>query len=496
MKGKEKMEDEKIKQLQKQFNKLYLDTTKHCLDIEKWINSGKRKQGDIRRSLNRLTKKYEGLCELIKELGKNNITEKEALNNILNDKCIGDLSKIKGRIKTLYELAGLSKQKKSMYGDDIEIVEDILSKVHTNPKKQIEFINDDRDFVIGVPEETETEERNQMKVKYSDSDLVISELEETEIESSEQMGSMYDDMGFIFNTPEDKSESSKRMESMHGNVELANDIQNSKENRLLFSLEKLKEKSLTIKVKEKFGKVKEKIKNIASSFKSSRQEKVKPKKHLTKRIAALAMASTMAFFSGITVGESTPKSDTNNNKAYTDTNNVKNDFKDSILIQALENTEETKTTVDAIENTHNIESMQKSTKIPEKNSEEQESKEGIEKVDEEELFLVRANTQYTEVSDGSGNSGYFTKDTKVKIYNRALIKTTEDGSKNILKVTKIGQTWEQFAEEKGIDYKEFKEYIENNENIQECVSIQSEDGKTLYGWLSTDELERTEEMER
>jgi hypothetical protein len=28
------------------------------------------------------------------------------------------------------------------------------------------------------------------------------------------------------------------------------------------------------------------------------------------------------------------------------------------------------------------------------------------------------------------------------------------------------------------------------------VSIQSEDGKTLYGWLSKDKLEKVEELER
>lgn len=462
------MEDEKIKQLQKQFNKLYLDTTKHCRDIEKWIKSGNRKQGDIRRSLNRLTKKYETLCQLRTELRKNNIAEQEVLNHISDNKHRVNLEQIETKMETLYNLAGLSKPTKSMYGNDIEIVEDILPESNTKPREEIKFRYDDNELVIGVPEEAEIETK-----------------------------SMYDNSGFIFNNiPEGEKETSKRMESIHDNVELVTDIQNREKDMSLFSLEEPKEKSLTIKVKEKFGKVKEKIKNIASDFKNSKQERVKPKKHVMKRFATLVMASTIAFFGSVTAGENTSKDDTKNNKSYTDINNAKNDFKDSIFIQALKNIEETKTTVDDIENIKNIESVQKSTEILEKNKEEQENKEVIEKEETEEVFLAHANTKYTEVSDGSGNSGYFTRDTKVKIYNRALIKTGEDGSKKILKVTKIGQTWEQFAKEKEINYEDFKEYIENNENIQECVSIQSEDGKTLYGWLSIDGLERIEEIER
>lgn len=491
------MEDEKIKQLQKQFNKLYLDTTKHCRDIEKWIKSGNRKQGDIRRSLNRLTKKYETLCQLRTELRKNNIAEQEVLNHISDNKHRVNLEQIETKMETLYNLAGLSKPIKSMYGNDIEIVEDILPESNTKPREEIKFRYDDNELVIGVPEEAEIEARKQKKVTYNDSELVIGVPEEVEIETKKQTKSMYDNSGFIFNNiPEGKKETSKRMESIHDNVELVTDIQNREKDMSLFSLEEPKEKSLTIKVKEKFGKVKEKIKNIASDFKNSKQERVKPKKHVMKRFATLVMASTIAFFGSVTAGENTSKDDTKNNKSYTDINNAKNDFKDSIFIQALKNIEETKTTVDDIENIKNIESVQKSTEILEKNKEEQENKEVIEKEETEEVFLAHANTKYTEVSDGSGNSGYFTRDTKVKIYNRALIKTGEDGSKKILKVTKIGQTWEQFAKEKEINYEDFKEYIENNENIQECVSIQSEDGKTLYGWLSIDGLERIEEIER
>lgn len=458
------MYDEKSKQLQKQFNKVYIDTIKHCQDIEKWIKSDKRKQSDIRRSLDRLTKKYVSLCELKTELVKNNITEEDALNNIPNYKNMGNLAEIKSKIETLYSSVGLIQPIKSMYDEKIELAEDILVGVNTEPEEKIKFEYDDRDFVIGIPAENDIEKNKQI------------------------------DHDFIFNIPEE--ETSKRIKSMYNNEKLASDISNSKKEDTPLVLEKMKQKSLIIKVKEKFGKIKEKIKNIASDFRNSKKNNPKSKGRLAKRMAALGMALTMGFLGSATVGENMSKSDdTKNNKSYTDTNHENNDFKDSIYNQALKATEETKATVDVIENTKNTENVQESAEYQEENNEKQENKKVIEKENSEELFLARANTQYTEVSDGSGNSGYFVKDTKVKVYNRALIKICEDRSKKILKATKVAQTWEQYAEEKGIDYKEFKEYMENNENIHECVSIQSEDGKTLYGWLSIDELENIEIIE-
>lgn len=410
------MENEKVEQLQKKFNKLYFDTTKHCGDIEKWIKSGNRKQGDIRRSLNRLTKKYKSLCDLREELRRNNITEQKALNHISNQKNQVDLAQIRDKMETLYNLAGLRKPIKSMYGNEVELITDIPIGTGVEIKSQIESI-------------------------YSD------------------------------------------------DIELINDIIDDRPNYLKRS----EERSLKVKIKQKFGKIKEKIEDKVSNFKNSNKKKTKSKGSFKKRVVALGMALTMGLFGSATAGENISKSDdAKNNKSYTDINPEKNDFKESIYIQALENTQETKTTVGAIENTENTKSVQKSTESVTENSERQESKQEMGKEDEEDIFLVRANTEYTEVSDGSGKSGSFSKDTKVKDYNWALVETREDGSKQIIAVTEKGENLKEFAEKNGKDYKKLEEYIENNENIQECVSIQSEDGKTLYGWLSSDELEEVE----
>ena len=96
---------------------------------------------------------------------------------------------------------------------------------------------------------------------------------------------------------------------------------------------------------------------------------------------------------------------------------------------------------------------------------------------------------------GEGASGYVLKDTKVNIYNRALVKTDEQGNRCILNLTKAGQTWEDFAKEQGLDYKEFKAYIDNNRSIQEMVSLDDIDGNQL-GWVSKDKLKGVEEKER
>lgn len=409
------MEDEKMKQLQKQFNKVYLDTTKHCQDIEKWIKSGNRKQGDIRRSLERLKKKYENLSELRTELEKSNITEQEVLSNITNHNHQMNLTQIDNKINDLYKLAGLEKNIKYKYNVDL-----------------IEEIPQTQDF--NVP-------KIKRKLKYN-------------------------------------------------NIDLITDIQNNNKINMPVFLEE--EKSLKIKIKQKFQKIKNKI----SNFKKSNKENTKSKGRLAKRVAALGMALTMGLFSTTTAGESKYEvNETGNTKSYTDTNHENNKFKESMYIQALESTKEAETTANEIGNAKNEENVNKSTGNSEKNK--KENKKTIED-NGEEVFLVHADTKYTEVSDGSGESGYFSKDKKIKIYNRALIKTCEDGSKSILKATKVGQTWKQFAEEKGIDYEEFRTYIDNNENIEECVSVQSEDGKTLYGWLSINELEveNMEEIER
>ena len=384
------MESEKINKLKKQYYKLYIDTIKHYQDIERWIKTGSRKQGDIRRSLSRLTDKYKRLYEIKVELGKNNIQEVDVLPYERMD-C--SLKQFENKIDDLYVLAGLRRKRKPMY-TNVDLVSDIPGSLET----YIQYQN-----------------------------------------------------------------------ARHKN----------------------KETSLTERIEWKVSKIKAKIKNKLNEFiHKEKQSKIK----FTRRFAAFAMASTLAIFGGASVGENTTKLDNNkNDKSYVDTNHDDNRFKSSIHMYDLENKETTLEKTPKSQKNDQIEESKESYTIY-----EVKEKKTVE--DADELFVAPANMKYTEVSDGTGNYGYFTKKTKVKVYNRALLKTNKDSSKEILRATKVEQSWKQFAEEKEINYEKFKEYIDNNKNVQEYVSLQSEDGKNLYGWVSMNSLEEyqdtLEEAER
>lgn len=207
--------------------------------------------------------------------------------------------------------------------------------------------------------------------------------------------------------------------------------------------------------KKMFSRGKETFKNIFNN-------------KMVKRIAALGMGVLMLFPAAEAVNYQNSKTESKNNKgSYTD-NVEETPVSSHPFVEAMDNLEETRTSIEA-------------------NSEKETQP-------EEKIHIIApAECRYTEVSDGSGQYGIFSEETEVAIYNRALIRNNKDGSKSILKATKIGQTWEQYAEEQGLDYNEFKEYIENNENIQEVISTMSVDGKNIYGWIPASDLDyRTE----
>lgn len=239
------------------------------------------------------------------------------------------------------------------------------------------------------------------------------------------------------------------------------------------------------KRKNSSKKRKEKIRNFFNS------------KKLGRRMVSLLMAMSMAIFAGSELGDSKGHIDEKESNPYTDTNREnekeKESFRETLYVQATEimkqetiAQEETRSTEQLKQSEMKKEIVQTSEKQEEILAEDKENKD----------YLAKANTRYTEASDGTGNVGYFSKDTEVKVYNRALVKTDKDGNKKILETTKIGQTWEEYANENGIDYNEFRKYMNNNENIQKCISLQSIDGTKLYGWVLEDTLEKMGEMER
>ena len=229
------------------------------------------------------------------------------------------------------------------------------------------------------------------------------------------------------------------------------------------------------------------------------------------RVTSIVLVSAIALAGGITAGESNSEANDkdSNSISYTTTTKDSN-TKNIIETTYTEFISPNKATPDSITPTNTIENCTESVKEtvnkqePTEDIKEETPKQAVKndsKTQSEKEFeigngtyLVKANTKYTEVSDGSGNWGIFSKDTKVKVYNRALVRTDKNGNKQILEATRPGQTWEQFAEEHDINYSDFKNYIENN-NIEKCVSLDSEDGNSSYGWVSENVVFSTAEKE-
>lgn len=456
------MEEKNVK-LKLEFKKVYIDTAKHAKDIEKWINSGNRKQGDIRRSIQRLEVKYQKLTEL----------KKIMINEKVEDTVSFSDSK-------LYNKEGLQKVRNEL---ELQEFEDELEEKTGISLNQIEEKINELYVLSGL------KSRNYIKhnPKYSNNiDLA------TDIPGNED-GLYYIEMKRKFPIRMKRHHNKK-----HSIVDKFTEIKNRIYDKIYDMRYKLEERK-NKREEEKYNK-------------NKKHQKVG-------RAAAFLMAGSLLFSGGITAGESNTKSDDENSKeptnTYVDINKNQNEFKNSIYVQALEESETTKITeqpttaeIETQKETYKTEEQETTQAIKKEetnkvntNSTKKEKKENSNNVKEQnessdDVYNVQANTKYTEVSDGSGNFGFFEKNTKVKVYNRALLKTDENGNKSILNVTSVGQTWEKFAKENDINYKEFREYIDNNPNIKEMVSIQSEDGKTLYGWLSKDKLEKVEELER
>lgn len=491
------MKEEKVKKLKEQFKKLYLDTVKHANDIEKWINSGKRKQGDIRRSIERLNSKYQSLLEIKKELINQNSNDYNFLNRVedelefnkfeheLSQKTEMNMSQINEKIQNLYKSAKIQlpkrNNKQSEGYNNIELVTDIPGN-----EKGLYYIKKRKGFL------SRRNEHHRRK---------IFNIKESIIDK-------YYDIKYRL------KHRKKAKTSQNKNDEALSEYE-------LYCIEMQK------------GYFRRRIDEIVRRFSYTRKNKKEKNNKYKKvgRVSALLMAGTLAIFGGTTVGESNRDSikDVNNEKTYVDTNKGENDFKKSLTVQALEET----TTKNKVEETNIPSTVQETTiktnkpketwstqatftqtttKPTELKKENNISKnQSIEKQDKmqnqkndsitknretaDSVYVLKANTKYTENSLGEGASGYVLKDTKVNIYNRALVKTDEQGNRCILNLTKAGQTWEDFAKEQGLDYKEFKAYIDNNRSIQEMVSLDDIDGNQL-GWVSKDKLKGVEEKER
>lgn len=239
----------------------------------------------------------------------------------------------------------------------------------------------------------------------------------------------------------------------------------------------------------------------------------------TSKLAAISLAGIIAIFGGATIGESNSNVKTENTKSYTETETHNRDkaFKESLYVETKKEEQpftdvEIKTkTVSEIyseksENKKTIKSDKEEDKKTKSNKEKQKKNNKVTKNNKSntkhstaskrsknkemlnegnEIYIINKGERYTEVSDGTGNVGYFNKDSKVKIYNMALVQNNKQGNKNIIIATKPGESWAECAKRKGIKMQDIKKYAQSKD-VATCYSLQSEDGKKLYGWVTKD----------
>lgn len=518
------MKEEKEKKLKEQFKKTYLDTVKHANDIEKWIDSGKRRQGDIRRSIQRLDSKYQSLLEIKKELKNQNSNEYTYLNKKeeemefnkfeyeLSQKTEMTMNQMKNKIVVFHKLIE-SRQLEQTENDTGQIKNEITPNKTPNILKENKLVNKYYDNKIETVYDIPGNEKGLYYLEKRKGFLTRrNEYHRRKIFNIKELiiDKYYDFKYKLKHRKKAKINQNKNDEGLSEYEQYCMEIQKG------YFRKRIDKIARKISYKGKTNLQRYKKKNVNQEKNKKEVNSIYKK---VGRMATVLMAGTLALFGGTTVGESDADTikKSNNDKSYVDINKVENNFKKSLYVQALEEettipstVQETTIITNRPEETWSTQATfaQTATKPTELKKENKTNKnQSIDEQDKtqnqkndliiknketaDDLYVLKANTKYTENSLGEGASGYVLKDTKVNIYNRALIKMDKNGNRSILNVTKVGQTWEDFAREQGIDYKEFRVYIDNNRSIQEMVSLDAVNGDQL-GWVSKDKLEKVE----
>lgn len=111
----------------------------------------------------------------------------------------------------------------------------------------------------------------------------------------------------------------------------------------------------------------------------------------------------------------------------------------------------------------------------------------------EKQYYANAGLEYTADSTGRGTRGALGQDTVVEIFNRAIVRENEDGTKEILLSTN-GKTWEEHAKDTGMSIDEINNMLKKG-NTYEMVAIQV--GETnhnifnTYGWIKATDLKES-----
>lgn len=108
-------------------------------------------------------------------------------------------------------------------------------------------------------------------------------------------------------------------------------------------------------------------------------------------------------------------------------------------------------------------------------------------------YVAPAGLEYTADSTGRGMRGTLSNDTIVELYNRAIIKENEDGTKQIL-LTSKGKTWEEYANNTGKSIEDIQKLLEQD-NTYEAGAIMlggtNHNILNTYGWVKLSDLKES-----
>ena len=108
-------------------------------------------------------------------------------------------------------------------------------------------------------------------------------------------------------------------------------------------------------------------------------------------------------------------------------------------------------------------------------------------------YFAKGGLEYTADSTGRGTRGTLAQDTIVEIFNRAIVKENEDGTKTIL-LTSNGKTWEDYAKDTGMSIDEIQNMLKQD-NTYEMAAIQVGEANhnilNTYGWVKTTDLDES-----
>ena len=108
-------------------------------------------------------------------------------------------------------------------------------------------------------------------------------------------------------------------------------------------------------------------------------------------------------------------------------------------------------------------------------------------------YLVPKGIEYTASSTGKGARGTFDKNTVVEVYNRAIVKENEDGTKDVL-ISANGKTWEDYSKDSGISVEQISDMLQED-GVYEMDAIQVAGTNhhivNTYGWVRNDELQES-----